>query len=172
MAKPAAMEKMPTSTISLASSLAGPRTRSRGFTLLELMIVVAITGMASAAVAFALRDSTQTQLDREAQRLVALLEAARAESRATGVSLQWRATPGGFEFTDGIKTRPQRWDPTTLQARSETPVVLGPEPVIGPQTIRLSNSDAAGPSRWVTTDGLRAFEVRNAPPAGPTGAAP
>jgi len=59
------------------------------------MIVVAIVGMASATVAFALRDSAQNQLDREAQRLVALLESARAvipgQRRRTAVASHgWR----------------------------------------------------------------------------------
>ncbi|MDO9165761.1 MAG: prepilin-type N-terminal cleavage/methylation domain-containing protein, partial [Rhodoferax sp.] len=53
---------------------------SAGFTLLELLVVVAIMAMASAGVGFAMRDSSQVQLDREAQRLAALLESARARS--------------------------------------------------------------------------------------------
>ena len=39
-----------------------------GFTLLELLLVVAIIAVASAGVSFALRDSGQTQLEREALR--------------------------------------------------------------------------------------------------------
>lgn len=172
MASPAATAKMPISRTEAQALSTGRRSPARGFTLLELMIVVAITGMASAAVALALRDSTQTQLDREAQRLVALLESARAESRATGVPLQWRATATGFEVSDGRRSRPQRWEGLDLQARSDTPVPLGPEPVIGPQTIQISSRDAPDRSLWVVSDGLRAFEVRNAPPGPATGSTP
>jgi general secretion pathway protein H len=136
----------------------------RGFTLLELMIVVAIVGLASATVAFALRDSAQSQLDREAQRLVAQLESARAESRASGVALQWRATAEGFEIHNGVTARPQRWEQAGMQAHSELPLQLGPEPVIGPQSLRLWNPEAPERNRWISTDGLRAFEVRNTPP--------
>ncbi len=141
-------------------SIRGPR----GFTLLELMIVVAIVGMASAMVTFALRDSTQSQLDREAQRLVALLESARAESRATGVTLQWRATTEGFEFSNGVSARSLRWDQPGYQAFSEAPLQLGPEPVIGAQSVRIWSRDTPDRSRWLSTDGLRAFEIRNTPP--------
>ena len=56
------------------------RPSSRGFTLLELLVVVAIIAMASAGVGFALRDTSQVALARDAERLAALLESARARS--------------------------------------------------------------------------------------------
>ncbi|CAM8630500.1 Prokaryotic N-terminal methylation site [Comamonadaceae bacterium] len=155
---------MPTSATGKAPPFFWRTARQHGFTLLELMIVVAIVGMASAMVVFALRDSAQSQLDREAQRLVAMLESARAESRASGVALQWRATTEGFEFTNGLTARPQRWEQPGMQAQSEAPLQLGPEPVIGPQGLRLWSREAPDRNRWISTDGLRAFEVRNAPP--------
>ena len=69
--------------------------RQRGFTLLELLVVLAIVAMASAGVGFAMRDSGQAQLEREAQRLAALLESARARSQALGIPLRWRVTVSG-----------------------------------------------------------------------------
>ncbi len=70
--------------------------RQQGLTLLELLVVLAIIGFAVAGVSLSLRDSSQTQLEREAQRLVAVLEAARAQSRTSGMALIWQATPEGF----------------------------------------------------------------------------
>src|SRR4051812_25677587 len=84
--------------------------RPRGFTLVELLVVVAIVAIATVGVSFALRDSQATQIEREAQRLAALLESARAQSRASGVAVRWRATEGGFRF-DGLApgTLPEGW---------------------------------------------------------------
>ncbi|RYY52357.1 MAG: type II secretion system protein GspH, partial [Comamonadaceae bacterium] len=67
----------------MPTSAAGNRF-PRGFTLLELMVVIAIMALATAGVAFAMRDSSQAALEREAERLAVLLDAARAQSRASG----------------------------------------------------------------------------------------
>lgn len=62
----------------MPTSAAGSR-RLRGFTLLELIVVIAIIAVATAGVSFAMRDSSAARLDREADRLAALLESARAQ---------------------------------------------------------------------------------------------
>ena len=67
--------------------------RSCGFTLIELMVVVALIAVASAAVTLALRDPSATQLEQEAARLAALLESARAEARASGLAVRWEPRP-------------------------------------------------------------------------------
>jgi prepilin-type N-terminal cleavage/methylation domain-containing protein len=59
----------------MRTSVPGSKARlARGFTLLELMVVVAMIGVASAVVSFALPDPSSTRLEREAARLIALLE--------------------------------------------------------------------------------------------------
>ena len=66
--------------------------------------------MATAGVTLVLRDSADTALEREAQRLAALFESARAQSRASGVVVRWHTTPGGFLF-EGLTAGalPTRW---------------------------------------------------------------
>ena len=67
----------------MAVVAAAPRLTARGFTLLELLVVVAIIAIASAGVSFAIRDSGATQLEREATRLAALLESGRGRKRSS-----------------------------------------------------------------------------------------
>lgn len=136
------------------------RPRSFGFTLLELLVVVAIIAIASAGVSFALRDSADTQLEREAQRLAALLESARAQSRSSGRPVQWRAGPEGFRF-DGLArdALPERWLEASTQVLGPGVLQLGPEPIIGRQQVVIGSTALPGRSLRIATDGLRPFTV-------------
>jgi general secretion pathway protein H len=140
--------------------------RQHGLTLLELLVVLAIMGFAMASVALSLRDTRQNQLDHEAQRLIAHLEAARAQSRTSGLPLIWHSTAQGFAIENPIapRARPveQTWltPGTTTQAAT---VVLGPEPIIAPASITLiapATGDAPAPARRIATDGLQPFQVQ------------
>jgi general secretion pathway protein H len=142
----------------------------RGFTLLELLVVIALVAVATAGVSFAMRDSGQAALDREAERLVALLESARAQSRASGMAVQWRPTPQGpdnFSFdglppgalptlwlNDGITAQPMIAGQVTIPA-----LQLGPDPIIAAQQVLLTSEALPGRSLIVGTDGLRPFAV-------------
>jgi general secretion pathway protein H len=138
------------------------RLRQGGFTLLELLMVVAIMAVATAGVGLSLRDSSATALEREAQRLAALLESARAQSRMTAIPVRWRATPTGFVF-EGLADAalPSNWLGQDVQVAADSGVlVLGPEPVIGPQQIRLVSISNPGRSLTLATDGVRPFSVQ------------
>lgn len=142
-------------------ALGRPRARAAaGFTLLELLVVVAIIAVATASVSFALRDSQGTQLEREAQRLAALLESARAQSRSSGIAVRWYPTEAGFRF-EGVAADalPQRWLSETTQVQGTAVLQLGPEPVIGRQQVVLASTALPSRSLRVATDGLRPFSV-------------
>lgn len=136
----------------------------RGFTLIELLVVVAIIAIASAGVSFALRDAGGVSLEREAQRLAALLESGRAQSRLTGQPVRWRAVDGAFRF-DGLppEALPRNWLAPTTQVVGNTVLVLGPEPIIGPQSVTLTDTEHPERSLRIATDGLRPFAVAAAP---------
>ena len=138
---------------------------SHGFTLIELLVVIALIAISTAAVSFSLRDSANTVLERDAERLAALFESARARSRASGVPVKWHpqplnnsGSPSAFVF-EGLppQTLSDQWLSPQIQVASNALVVLG----LGPQSVALRLKDL---QLWVSTDGLRPFSVKRAAP--------
>jgi general secretion pathway protein H len=138
----------------------------RGFTLIELMVVMAIVAIAVGLISLSVRDSASTRLEQEAARLTALLESARAEARASGLPVRWqlaqRDDPSGASFRFvGLPTDrawPTRWLDERVQADipGAAAVRLGPEPMIGAQRIVLMLDERR---LVLATDGLGPFEA-------------
>jgi general secretion pathway protein H len=159
----------------MPTSVHGSRARrlanARGFTLIELMLVVAIIAIATGVVSLALRDPTQAKLEQEAVRLAALLESARAEARSSGVAARWeplekQADGSDFRFV-GLPSKdplPTRFldDGTAAQVIGARAVLLGPEPLIGEQRIVLRLDDQR---LTLVTDGIGPFQVGDGVPA-------
>ena len=138
-----------------------------GFTLIELMVVVALIAVASAGVTLSMRDSAADALERDAQRLAAVLESARAQSRASDTPVALHLLADGFVLRGLPRPEaPQAWLSAQTRARSTAPLVLGPEPLIEPQRIELSSAAQPGLTLWVATDGLRPFELQRHPEGG------
>ena len=155
---------MPTSAAGSKRPLAQPL----GFTLLELLVVVALIAVATAGVSLSLRDSAQSALQRDAERLAVLLETGRVQARANGLPVVWRTQDNSskplqsFVF-EGLPPPglPQNWLAETTRARAGSAITLGPEPLIEPQAVALSAAQSSGQTLWVVTDGLRPFKVQS-----------
>ena len=149
----------------------------RGFTLLELLVVMAIVAIASAGVVLTLRDSSASDLERDAQRLAAVLESGRAQSRMQGTPVTWRAVPGGFAL-DGLNPPlpPQVWlsadttvgsvlrpptpgAPNTNTNTNSEHLTLGPEPILEAQAVVLAARSKPTIRLQLATDGLRPFAL-------------
>ena len=139
------------------------QSKMRGFTLLELLVVITVIALGTAGVALAMRDAGQTRLEREALRLSALLDAARSQSRASGVIVTWEAVQDDAALPvmrwRGLRSKeplPTQWLETQTRVTLPSVVVLGPDPVIAPQRVRLT---LGAERRDVVTDGVDSFKV-------------
>jgi general secretion pathway protein H len=159
---------MPTSAPGSSRSRAG-RAAARGFTLIELVIVIAIVAVSTALVTLALRDGYEAKLEEEGERLVALLEVARAEARVQGTAVVWVPRREGGDQVDpsvqfrfvGLSDRqpmPSRWldAETRAQVVGGDGVLLGPEAILPPQRIVLMLADKR---LELASDGLAPFAV-------------
>lgn len=149
-------------------------TRQCGFTLLERIGVGQRQAHARRGQAY--DGQHDQQLERDAQRLAALLESARSHARASAAPVEWRTSARGFEFiganrpaTGEEALAPRDWLSEGVQAFVERPVGaatlrLGPEPLIPAQTLRL-NLD--GRELRLVTDGFEPFRIQPDQPGAP-----
>ncbi|NWN63684.1 type II secretion system minor pseudopilin GspH [Pseudomonas allii] len=147
--------------------------KQQGFTLIELMVVLVIIGIASAAISLTIKPDPLHLLRKEAERLSQLLQVAQAEAHADGRPITWRADAKGFRFNrqrddgQGLDTfkhddqlRPRLWESTPMQISLEPrqTLVLNAEWINPPLRVVLSDGqhslslqrDAAGLMRVVS----------------------
>ncbi|WP_313001231.1 GspH/FimT family pseudopilin [Brevundimonas sp.] len=136
--------------------------RSRaGFTLVELLMVVAIMGLAASAVVLAVPDPRPPVGD-EAERFAARLVRAREEALLTNRAVAVEATAGGYAFSsfDGVQWSPltdgpfaeERWAEETA-ARPEG------QPADTPLRVVFDPTGVADAARLTLSRGPRAVTV-------------
>lgn len=71
---------------------------ARGFTLVEMLVVLLIMGITVGLVSANLQPSQRDRLRVEAERLAQIMDLAAEESRTTGKSIAWTADASGYRF--------------------------------------------------------------------------
>jgi general secretion pathway protein H len=134
--------------------------KMQGFTLLELMVVVAIIGISMGLISLAIRDSPSQDLQMEARKLAARIELARVRSRSSGAIVLWQPTEKGYRFS-GLESQEldSQWSNPKIKIDSAA-IVLGPEPVLPPQSITLTYDRQ---SIRIGSDGVGAFAILPSP---------
>ena len=81
---------------------------ARGFTLIEIMVVMVILGITLILVSVNFSQDDRRVLTEEANRLAALLEHAQSEAMITGNAVAWSAQNGKYQFWQ--RGKDGKWD--------------------------------------------------------------
>ena len=122
----------------------------RGFTLIEILVVIAILGIAAAAAAMSISTSDARLVQEETARLGALFRIAQNEARVSGRTLVWEADREGYRFRPLDPEAARDWNDDILRARrwpfavrevDGSPIIFGREPLLEPAQLRIATAE-------------------------------
>lgn len=73
-------------------------TRTAGFTLLEMLVVLVIAGLVVSLTSLSISRNPRTDLNEQAERLALLFESASDEAQVRARSIAWQPVAGGYRF--------------------------------------------------------------------------
>ncbi len=143
--------------------------KRKGFTLLELLVVLVIVAISASLAMLALPSTNRNALDQDSAQLAALMDAARSYAAAVQAPVRLEATSDGYQFIgivsgnwqvlDG-ELRPRSFLTTgALLSVSKDGVILGPEPVGDPLKLNIA---LGAEGRTIASDGASPFFVQAA----------
>jgi general secretion pathway protein H len=118
-----------------------PCGRSRhesGFSLIEMLVVIAIVAIATASVGLSFHNRDDEPLAHDAQRLSLLFAQAQTEARTGGRAITWRTDAYGYRFS-----RKPVWNPDDAPATGRTEK---------PQSDDFSKDESLRPRHWEATN--------------------
>ena len=152
---------------------------ARGFSLLELLVVMVIVGLSLGMVSFSAMQSAQKDLLNDAQRIALLLQQARDEAIVRDRPVAFEADENHYDFLvkndkdwepisddDLMRSREFKRAPVTLLMTPQPEgtsgtlrIVFGREPVDKPFVLKLAQGDD---SVSIQADGIGHFTVQQA----------
>lgn len=167
---------MPDSTTSRLCFRKATYARVRGFTLLEMLVVLVIAGLLVSLASVSITRNPRTDLKEQAQRLALLFESASDEAQVRARPIAWQPVAGGYRFDirtdDGWRAlqrdellRERRWEAGITDVAIDYPgsdvhpdrIVFGVESIGAAVTVTLFSD--VGRVTVVGTGNGR-FEVR------------
>jgi general secretion pathway protein H len=129
-----------------------------GFTLIEMIVVLALVAVVSGLVALGVRPTPQQQLSREGERLALWLESVRSQSRRQGDWVQVRVDASGAQAwgarPDAVGAGRLNWLYADTAPMAPVTLTLGPEPVLPAQQVLLLSTGNDRARVRVGTGGL------------------
>lgn len=122
---------------------AGLRARRRGFTLLELLVVMVIAGIVVSMVAINATPNERGRVLDDGQRVARLFELAQEEAQLRARAIAWEADRGGWRF---LEASPSGWIPLGGDIFGPHPWRL---PLDGVAVVSGAADSGNGPARLV-----------------------